>query len=125
MAQAHLPEEQRCEAALDDKLGDVRRREDARRDLVGELVEGRLTLLEAPPASATWTGNPPTFAWEAFRRGNPAASEDERHCQRGDRPVPLLATLGPGEGEEMARRLEAELADHVARGTLRLSESGE
>jgi hypothetical protein len=120
-----FPEEQRRDAELDGQLDTVRRRTEARKALVRDLGAGRLTLLETAARFRDLDRSAPDFQWDVFRRGYPGDSDDERHCREVIRQLWAFEPLGPAPTRELARRLEGELADYLARGTLRLPESGE
>jgi hypothetical protein len=120
-----FPEEQRCEEGLDRKKDAVRRRTEAHAAVARDLAGGRLTLPEAAARSREADRRCPEFNWEAFRRGQPSASDDERYCRQVIAHLRCFAPLGAGPSEELARRLEGELEEQLASGTLRLPESGE
>jgi hypothetical protein len=99
---------------------DILRRAAAKQRLAVEVIEGRLSLVEAATRFRDLDEQPPPFHWQAFRDAFPGASDDERHCRQvlnyvwgelQDRPDADPALLG---------RLEAELQDLLARGNFRL-----
>src|SRR5262249_33717844 len=110
--------------ALDEKVAPIRTRLKAREEIDRGLAEGRLDLLEGGARSRDLTRASPTFSWAQFRQGDPADSDDERHCRLVLRRARIVAALERGEEEadRVEARLEEELREHKARGTLRLRE---
>jgi hypothetical protein len=94
------------------------RRREARRRIALDLAAGRLTLLEAAEHFRDLNEAYPGFSWIPFRRHFPGSSDDERHCRQVIKFVALEG--GPGRAATARERLEAQLQDHLRRGTLRL-----
>jgi hypothetical protein len=88
--------------------------------LAEEIIEGRMTLLEAAARFRALDEAPPRFHWEQFRRGYPGAGDEERHCREA---IGFVRTWLEARGYEpgsVVPRLEAELQEHLDRGDLRL-----
>jgi hypothetical protein len=97
-----------------------------RKDLIRELLAGRLTLLETAAHFRALDRSNPSFNWDAFRRGNAGDTDEERHCREVigwvetdlERTDPCLALA-------TCNRLEGELQEHLRLGTLRLPRVGD
>jgi hypothetical protein len=104
----------------EDCIRDILRRAVAKQRLTVEVVEGRLSLVEAATGFRDLDEQPPPFDWRAFRDAFPGASDDERHCRQ------VLCYVGgelqgrPGADPALLGRLEAELQDLLARDDFRL-----
>jgi hypothetical protein len=88
-------------------------------EVADEVRAGRLSLLEAAARARDIQSASPYFPWKHFRESHPGASDDERFC----RMVIDLVTLptSPGSGPDpVVARLQAELDEHLSRGTLHL-----
>ena len=94
----------------------IRRRAEVR----DAVIEGRCPLPEA--AAHFWELNRgmPGFKWDLFRQFYPGATEGERCCRHVIRHVACHLEDRPGRGEAVVRRLEAELAECLRRGPIRL-----
>jgi hypothetical protein len=101
----------------------LERRLAAKKAVAQDLAARRLTLLEAAARARDIDRACPEFNWDAFRRTDPRASDDERHCREVIVQVRWLAPRGAPAHECAARRCEAELREHIARGTLHLPET--
>jgi hypothetical protein len=107
--------EQQIRALLD--------RSSRKRHLVGELLAGRLTLLEAAGQFRAVNRAPPRFHWEGFRAFYQGDSDEERHC----REVVALVEMELEETDPCLRlatgaRLVCELETRLRRGRLCLPE---
>ena len=101
---------------------DVLHRSRQLQEVTEEVVAGRLSLLDAAGRMRDFQSASPYFNWERFRESHPAGSDDERFCRMViDLAYPLGLKDEP-QREAVARRLEAELEEHLRRGTLRLPE---
>ncbi len=118
-----FPEEQRREASLNRQHDAVRRRMESRRAVLRELVDGHRTLLETAARFRDIDRNAPEFNWPSFREATLEATDEERHCREVIEHLRAWAPLGVGPTEEMAQRLERELAELLARGPVCLPES--
>jgi hypothetical protein len=116
------PEQYRAEK-LDRAQACAVLRMEARRAIVWDLAVGRLALLEAAARMRGLDRRNADFPWEIFRPNHPAASDDERHCLEVIEQLRAHAPLGGSPTEELALRLEEELREHLARGTLRLPDT--
>jgi hypothetical protein len=86
----------------------------ARGRVVDDLAAGRLTLREAADAFAALNGAP-DYPREAFDGSFPGASDEERCCQSVLAWARQRLRGRPG-GDEVIRRLEAELKEVLAVG---------
>ena len=120
--QCVAPEERARAERYDRHLRSFARRSDAKQEVARELASGRLTLLEAAARARDIDRAAPDFPWAGFRLADPAGPDDERHCRE---VIGLIRATLPHTDpatEAAARRCEADLRSHVARGTLRLPE---
>jgi hypothetical protein len=98
----------------------LQRRVGAKVRLAREVIDGRLTLLEAAARFRDLNREPPLFAWVAFRAANPGASDDELLCREVISYVHLEQRGQPGTDAGLVARLEAELNERLERGDLHL-----
>ena len=105
-------------AELDGVSQAVRRRLAERERLAGDVIAGRLTLLEAAARFRDLDEQNPGFDWGIFRSTYAGASDDERLC----RQVLAFVESEPG-GTAVLGRLEAELQGRLGRGDLYLPET--
>src|SRR5262249_50308949 len=83
----------------------------------------RPTFLQAAADFRALNSGPPEFSWQQFREGILADSDDERHCREVIAFIrAIVDQKGCPAGEQTLERLEAELAEHLRRGTLHLPE---
>jgi hypothetical protein len=115
-----LAEAQRRGESLDHALQDRLRRVEATQALARDLAGGRVRLLEAAARLRDLDRGAPGFNWEAFRLSFPGVSDDERHCREMIEWVRAVNLVDAPQDEATPRRLEAELREHIDRGTLRL-----
>jgi hypothetical protein len=112
------------EAQRLEKMQQERREIDAsvrqRDEVVGAVIEGRCSLLEA--AARFWELNRSLsgFQWDNFRRYYPGATDGERCCRHVIRHVYCRLMDDPDPRDRVVRRLEAELAECLRRGPIRL-----
>jgi hypothetical protein len=121
----------RCSAELaagrrrDEELEVILKHVDARlagTQLVGADVRaGRLGLLEGAARLRDLNAADPTFDWDLYRAYRRGATDAERHCRDVVQLVADPPDALPGEAEVIGQ-LEAELAERLADGTLRLRE---
>jgi hypothetical protein len=104
------------EAALRD---DVYRRSVRLQEVADEVRADRLTLLEAAARARDIQSASPFFPWERFRESHPAGSDDERFCQMVIDLV-RLPSSPRGGSDPVIDRLQADLEEHLSRGTLHL-----
>jgi len=108
---------------LDEKLRVLSQCIDAKAVVARELAVGRITLFKATARVRLVDQRNPYFNWEEFRRGIPAACDDERHCREVIER--LLAVLPEGPVvDALVARYTAELQEHLDLGTLRLTNPG-
>jgi hypothetical protein len=98
-------------------------RRSAKEAVARDLACGRLTLLDAAARVRDIDRACPYFPWEEFRRASPHASDEERHCREMIGQVRSMPPLGDPANEDAALGCEAELREHIARGTLHLPEA--
>jgi hypothetical protein len=104
--------EARCQAAL--------QRGNRKIQVVEEVIAGRLSLVEAAARFRDlWREEPPVSV-EGFRRYYAGASDEERYCRAVIGCSGTMTTGQPEKDQEVTRRLEAELAELLRSGTLRL-----
>jgi hypothetical protein len=99
---------------------DIKLRARSRLWVAEELIAGRLSLLEAAAALRDVYRRSPSFVPEAYYRDLRDRSREERYCRDLIAAVGLQLWDHPGQAEEVTRRLEAELEEHLRRGPLRL-----
>jgi hypothetical protein len=92
----------------------------ARDEVLTAVIEGRCSLQEA--AGHFWELNRSmsAFQWPSFRRAYPGATDAERCCRHVIRHVALRLEEEPARRDAVVRRLEAELAECLRCGPLRL-----
>jgi hypothetical protein len=110
--------------APDESCRDVLRRVLEKEGLVGEVIEGRLSLTEAAAHFRDLDEQPPPFGWRQFHELYPGASDDERHCRMVIAMVSAEVHARPGSDLAVVDRLETELQDLVGRGDIRLPRPG-
>jgi hypothetical protein len=94
---------------------------EAKAAVAWDLAGGGLTLFEAASKTHEIDLQNPYFNWEEFRRGTPGSCDGERSCR--EVIACLCATLPQGpENKSLVARYEAELQEHLDRGTLPQSE---
>ena len=98
----------------------VRRRSEVRRAIALDMAEGRLTLLEAAGRSRDLDLHSPISRGKRSARVIRPPRTNDGHCREAIEQLRCYQPLGPSATEELARRLEEELREHLARGTLRL-----
>jgi len=108
--------------ALDARLTEAVARSQRMDEVAGEVVAGRLSLLDGAARFRDFCRSAPDFAWDQFRVGHPAASDDERFCRLLIDRAGGLLWEDPDRAEAVTVRLEAELEEHLSNGTLRLPE---
>jgi WD40 repeat protein len=118
------PEARRGRPNDDEQLLALRRRIEAKYRLAREVIEGRLTLLEAAARFRDLDREPPPFAWDAFRATCPGASDDELHCREVICFVCAEQRGRPRTDAGIVARLEAELDERLGRGDLHLPATG-
>ncbi len=88
-------------------------------EVADEVRAGRLGLLDGAARLRDIQSTSPYFAWQQFREFYPGDSDDERFCHLLIRLVtPLPAP--PDHTDPVVARLNAELAEHLKRGPIRL-----
>jgi hypothetical protein len=95
----------------------------ARAVIVEEILAERMSLLEAAACFRDLDHGPPPILWDRFRAFYPGDSDDERHCHEVIENVRVRVEVQGGQGRQQVLRLEAELRQHLERGTLRLPET--
>jgi hypothetical protein len=89
-----------------------------------QVLAGELTLLEAAALFRAADQQPPVFLWEEFRRAFPGATDEERHCREVIVWVERVQSKkDPCLAEATRVALEAQLAEQLKRGPLRLPEA--
>jgi hypothetical protein len=105
----------------------TRRRIEAKQAVTRQLVDGRLTLLEAA-AWFRYLNENPSDCQDPYRYTWPGDSDGEKLCRQviGWAEVEVRERSSPSQADEKTRLLEAELGGHLARdGTVRLPALGE
>ena len=118
------PEARREGPNDDEQLRAIRRRIEAKSRLAREVIDGRLTLLEAAARFRDLDLAPPPFAWDGLRCRYPGASDDELHCREVIFFVRAEQRDRPGTDAAIVARLEAELNERLGRGDLHLPAAG-
>src|SRR5262245_19208054 len=95
----------------------------ARAAIVEEVLAERMSLLEAAAHFRNLDHGPPPILWDRFRTYYPGDSDEERHCYEVIGNVRARVEDQGGRRGEQVLRLEAELRQHLERGTLRLPET--
>jgi WD40 repeat protein len=108
----------------DEQFRALLRRLKAKNRLAREVIDGRLTLLEAAARFRNLDLKPPPFAWDALRSIYPGASDDELHCREVIFFVRAEQRDRPGTDAGIVARLEAELNERLGRGDLHLPATG-
>jgi WD40 repeat protein len=108
----------------DEQCRAIRRRIEAKNRLAAEVIDGRLTLLEAAARFRDLDREPPPFDRDAFRCSYPGASDDELLCREVIFFVRVEQRRRPGTDAGIVARLEAELNERLGRGNLRLPATG-
>jgi hypothetical protein len=106
--------------AADARCQEVERRHVEKRRLAGEVIDGRLSLLEAAARFRDLDEQPPAACREALRATYPGASDDECHCRAVLQYVRVEMRLRPGVDPDLTERLEAELRALLEHGDLLL-----
>jgi hypothetical protein len=106
--------------AVEDRCQEVERRHVEKQRLAGEVIAGRLSLLEAAARFRDLDEQPPAACREALRGNYWGASDDECHCRAVLQYVRVEMCLRPGVDPDLAERLEAELRALREHGDLRL-----
>jgi hypothetical protein len=106
--------------APDDLCREITRRLSEKDRLAGEVIEGRLSLVEAAARYRDLDAQPPTFRWRELREVYPGASDDECHCRTVIGNVRARLLYRPGGDPALVGRLETELQDLLRRGDFRL-----
>ena len=106
--------------AAKDLCRDILRRALEKDRLAGEVIEGRLSLVDAAARYRDLDEQPPPFSWSNFRSAYPGDSDDERHCRAVIVFVRAELASRPGADPAVVGRLEAELHDLLNRGEIRL-----
>ncbi len=114
------PDEQGRETKIQRAMESVRRRAEAKQAVARDVADERLTLLQAAALMRDEDRRAPDFSWEEFRRSHDVASDDERHCLEVIEHVLAILPDNSPRAEEVVRRLQAEMREHLDRGTLRL-----
>jgi hypothetical protein len=103
---------------LDQDLKGALARVQGKQRVINDLLDGRLTFLEAAGHFRALDRLPPPFFWEHFRFAYPADSDEERHC------LEVIAFLeshdDPCLGLAAVPRYQAELREHLKRGPIQL-----
>jgi hypothetical protein len=116
-----LEVEARRTADLDNSQAALLQRIEAKAQVVEELIEQRLTLLEAAARFRDLDNRPPSFHWDSFRAGVPGATDDEKHCHEVlDAMQSLLFGGDACHAASLKAQLEDVLRQHQQQGTLRL-----
>ena len=113
--------EEARQASLEQKVQATFRRLKRKQRVIGEVLAGRLTLLEAAALFRALDRGPPALDWDRFRDSWPGNSDDERHC----RAVIGWAykTLGYNDlckAEACRQDLDRQLSEQQRLGPLRL-----
>jgi hypothetical protein len=103
-----------------DLCQDLVRRHVEKQRLAGEVLAGRLTLLEAAARFRDLDDQPRTAGGEALRSTYPGASDEECQCRAVLQYVRVVLPDWPGAHPAAVKRLEAELRDLLEHGNLRL-----
>jgi hypothetical protein len=103
---------------LDAVAEDIFAGQAAKKRLIGELIAGRLSLLETAAGFKQVYKSRSSFVEEEYRRAWPGDSEEERYCRDVIAWVGVLAN-SPEQAREVTGRLEAELKERLHSGTLR------
>src|SRR5262249_39287585 len=104
----------------EDLCREVTRRVSEKDRLAGEVIGGRVSLVEGAARYRDLDEHPPAFCWREFREVYPGASDDERHCRAVIAHVRAELPNRPGADPALVGRLETELHDLLRRGDLRL-----
>jgi hypothetical protein len=108
------------DVSLVDRLQAVRCRDEARCRIARRVRAGWLTLLEAAEHFRDLNEAGADFYWKGFRTSYAGTTDDERCCRQVIDWVVNHLENDTGQSEAEKMRLEAELCDHLQRGTLRL-----
>jgi hypothetical protein len=108
------------ELSLEDRLRAVRCRDEARCRIARRVRARQLTLLEAAERFRDLNEAAADFYWQGFRKSYAGVSDEERCCRQVIDWVVNHLEDDTGKSEAEKMRLEAELCDHLQRGTLRL-----
>jgi len=96
----------------------------AKSRLAEDVAVGRLTLLEAAARFRELNSQWPPFDWDTWRFFRhcdfPGASDEEGLCRQVINCTRSTLWQQPEVADEVRRRLEAELDQHLRHGTLRL-----
>jgi hypothetical protein len=94
-------------------------RVERKRQLVDQLLAGRLTLLEAAAGFRDLNRGPPALNWSAFRHTVPGGSDEERHCNQVIQFAACeMERVDPKRADEVHAALTEQLHEHLRRGTL-------
>jgi hypothetical protein len=99
---------------LEEQWRDVEGRIAARRRVVGEVIDGRLSLAEAAARFQEIDLASKSFRWEQFREVTPAATDEERECRAVLGHVEAVLGHDPARARAVNGRLEAELRGYGA-----------
>jgi hypothetical protein len=111
--------EQRGQLAADIAAGQLRCRQ--LDELGREAAAGRLSLVEGAARLRELYREEPEAVWVNVCRRFPDASDDERYCRLLiDRVESHMLVADRARAPFVVGRLEAELREHIRRGTLRL-----
>jgi hypothetical protein len=117
-------EENSFAASLKKQENVVRTRIDVTRRVARELIERRLTLLQAATQLRdldTWLAPVREDVYGAvFREIYPGRSDDERYCQRAMAVVESELVLEPAQNCSILHRLKEEFQREISRGILHL-----
>jgi hypothetical protein len=83
----------------------------AKQDAVAAVIAGQLTLREAAARFRSVDEACPKFRHDLFCRANPGATDEERYRNVVLEYVRQTLQVRPGGGQDILRRLEAELRD--------------
>jgi hypothetical protein len=118
------PEARRGRPNDDEQFRAIRRRIETKHRLAREVIDGRLTLLEAAARFRDLDLEPPPFAQNGLRCRYPGVSDDELHCREVIFFVHAELRDRPGTDAHIMARLEAELKERLGRGDLHLPATG-
>jgi hypothetical protein len=105
----NIGEERERDRELTFRSGAVLRKIKAKDYIAIELIEGRLSLLEAVQRFRGFDGRRSDLQEELFRKFIPGASEEERYCRFVIGWACNVLEVGSAQALEVRRRFEAEL----------------
>jgi hypothetical protein len=112
-------EQERFDREIEERMRVIMRGYEVKAAIGRDLANGTLTLLEAASKTRDLHRDDPEFLTIAFRCRHPTMSDAERYCREILNYVPNRRSGGQNLDTSF-ERYDAELAEHLERGTLRL-----